>query len=167
MDYMQIRDAQEKDIRSILEIINFEILNTTALYHYEPRTLNQQLEWFKDKKKSNFPVLVAEDESGIIGFGSYGTFRPWAAYQFSIEHSIYVHKDSQGKGVGNVLMTELIKKAKQEGYHTMLAGVDASNEASVAFHKKFGFKEVGIFKQVGYKFDKWLDLNFLQLLLKE
>ena len=71
---MQIRDAQEKDIRSILEIINFEILNTTALYHYEPRTLNQQLEWFKDKKKSNFPVLVAEDESGIIGFGSYGTF---------------------------------------------------------------------------------------------
>ncbi|MBC6999463.1 GNAT family N-acetyltransferase [Cytophaga sp. FL35] len=164
---MLIRSATEKDLSAILKIINHEILYTTSLYHYDPRTEEQQLQWFREKQENNFPIIVAEIENEVIGFGSYGTFRPWAAYRFSVEHSIYVHKDFQGQGVGKVLMVHLIELAKKEGYRTMLAGVDASNTASVAFHKKFGFKEVGIFKQVGYKFDKWLDLTFLQLLFQE
>lgn len=164
---IEIRAATEKDIPAILEIINYEILNSTILYDYEERSLKQQLEWFYNKERENMPVLVAEKEERVIGFATFGIFRPWAAYQFSIEHSIYIHKNNRGQGIGKKLMVELIKIAKERKYHTIIAGVDTSNEGSYQFHKKFGFKEVGRFNQIGYKFDKWLDLIFMQLFLEE
>ena len=161
-----IRDAEERDVDKILEIINYEILNSTVVYDYKERTYDFQLNWLRQKKKDGMPVIVAESENGVIGFGTFGIFRPWAAYQYSVEHSIYVDKEYQANGIGKQLLTKLIVLAIENGFHTMIAGVDASNERSIEFHKKFGFKEIGTFKEVGFKFDKWLDLLFLQLLLK-
>jgi len=155
---IKIRKAEAKDVPSILEIINYEILNSTVLYDYEERSLAQQLAWFQKKEKDKMPVLVAARKNEVVGFATFGIFRPWAAYQYSIEHSIYVHKTARGIGVGNQLMMELIKLAKERKYHTMIAGIDTQNKGSFHFHKKFGFKEVGRFEQVGYKFGKWLDL---------
>ena len=163
---VKIRQATENDINNILEIVNYEIINSTVLYDYKEKTFEQQLKWFEKKQTDNMPVIVAENKNGVIGFGTYGIFRPWDAYKFSIEHSIYVNNNSRGIGIGKQLLSALIELAKEQEYHTMIAGVDSSNEASIEFHKKFGFKEIGTFKQVGFKFDKWLDLRFLQLLLK-
>jgi len=164
---IKIRKATEKDIPEILEIINYEILNSTVIYDYEERSFAQQLEWFQNKEKKNMPVLVAEKEEQVAGYATFGIFRPWAAYQFSIEHSIYVHKEARGLGIGEKLMKELLQIAKERKYHTIIAGVDGSNEGSYRFHKKFGFKEIGRFNQIGYKFDKWLDLIFMQLFVEE
>jgi len=108
--------ASKKDLPKILEIINHEILTTTSIYDYEPRTLEAQKEWFAKKQKEGMPVLVMKEEEEVLGFGTYGIFRPWPAYQFSLEHSIYVHKDHRGKGVGKALMYELIERASTEGF---------------------------------------------------
>lgn len=160
-----VRNAIKEDVDKILEILNHEILNSTSLYDYEERTYENQLQWFEKKIIDGLPVIVVEKGNNVVGFGSYGIFRPWAAYQYSVEHSIYIEKSFRAMGVGKVLLTELIKLAKNNGFHTMIAGIDASNKGSIEFHKKFGFTEVGFFKEVGYKFDKWLDLIFLQLML--
>ncbi|RFC55689.1 GNAT family N-acetyltransferase [Brumimicrobium aurantiacum] len=161
-----IREAEERDVERILEIINYEILNSTVVYDYKERTYDFQLNWLKQKKKDGMPVIVAEGENGVIGYGTFGIFRPFDGYQFSVEHSIYVDKDFRTHGIGKQLLQGLITLAKKGGFHTMIAGVDASNERSIEFHKKFGFTEVGTFKEVGFKFEKWLDLLFMQLLLK-
>ncbi len=161
-----IRNAEKRDVEKILDIVNYEILNSTVLYDYKERTYDYQLNWFWQKKKEGMPVIVAENENGVIGFGTFGIFRPWAAYQFSVEHSIYVSKNARASGVGKRLLTELISLARKGGFHTIIAGVDTSNNESLEFHKKFGFKEVGTLNEVGFKFDKWLDLKFLQLLLE-
>ena len=160
-----IRKAEIKDIRKILEIVNYEIIHSTVLYEYKERSYEFQREWFDKKTEDGMPVIVYEDETGIRGFGTYGIFRPWPAYQFSVEHSLYVDKDARGLGVGGRILSELINLAKNSGYHTMIAGIDSLNYGSFEFHKKFGFIEVGKLKQVGYKFNTWLDLHFLQLLL--
>ena len=163
----EIRQAEIKDVDAILEIVNYEILNSTVLYEYEKRTYDQQLMWFEQKKADGMPVIVAESNNAVVGFGTCGIFRPKAAYQFSVEHSVYVNKNSRKHGIGKQLLAKLIVLAREGGYHTMIAGIDGSNEASFEFHKRFGFKEIGTFKEVGFKFDQWLDLRFLQLLLKQ
>lgn len=165
MNSVTIRNANSNDIPSILEIVNHEILNSTVLYEYEPRSIRQQTEWFESKKADAWPVIVAEINGLVVGFGTYGPFRSREAYQKSIEHSVYVHKDYRGKTIGHRLMVELIRIAKQGEYHTMVAGIDSSNQGSVEFHRKFGFEEVGTFKEVGYKFNRWLNVTFMQLLL--
>lgn len=162
-----IRPAIKKDIPSILQIVNHEILNSTVIYDYIEHTIKQQIEWFKQKQKNNMPVIVAVKKNTVIGFGTYSIFRPWEAYKLSLEHSVYVDKDYRSHGIGKLLMAELINLAKKEGYHTMVAGIDTSNKMSVEFHEKFGFREIGVFKEVGYKFDRWLDLIFMQLLLNK
>ncbi len=164
---LKIAQAEEKDIQSILEILNHEILNSTVVYYYKERTYQEQLYWFQKKQKDNMPVLVAKIEDKVVGYGSFGIFRPWDAYKFSVEHSIYVSKDFRNKGIGKQLLIKLIQLAKESGFHTMIAGVDATNSISYQLHKQFGFEEVGTFKQIGYKFDKWLDLKFLQLFLNQ
>lgn len=160
-----IRHAIKKDVSAILDIVNYEIIHSTVLYDYKERTYDFQLRWFEKKAKDGLPAIIAEKENKIVGFGSYGIFRPWDAYQFSVEHSIYISKDKRGTGIGTLIMTELIHLAASAGYHTMIAGIDASNNRSVEFHRKFGFIEIGTFKEVGYKFNSWLDLVFMQLFL--
>ncbi len=162
-----IREAEQKDVQKILEIINHEILNATVVYDYDARTYEQQLNWFHKKKEDGYPIFVATENNEVIGYGTYGIFRAFQGFKYSVEHSIYVHKNGRGKGIGKLLLNHLIKSAKKQNYHVMIAGVDASNKASVQFHEKFGFTTVGIFKEVGFKFDKWLDLHFLQLQLKD
>ncbi len=162
-----IRSAEQKDVESILNIVNHEILHSTVVYDYKERTYEQQLAWFEKKLQDNMPVIVAEKEENVLGFGTFGIFRPWDAYRFSVEHSIYTHHNFRGMGIGTLIMTELIRLATEKGYHTMIAGVDASNKGSFEFHKKFGFQEIGTFKEVGYKFDCWLDLIFMQLFLQK
>ncbi len=161
-----IRQADKNDVAKILEILNYEIINTTVVYDYQKRTYEEQLRWFKKKKEENLPVIVAVVDGKVAAYGTYGIFRPWEAYKFSIEHSLYVEKNKRKLGIGKLILQELIDIARLEGYHTIVAGIDASNQNSIIFHKQFGFKEVGNLKQIGYKFNKWLDLTFMQLFLK-
>ena len=161
-----IRPALREDVSAILEIVNYSIIHTTANYNYEPQTLEIQLKWFDDKLASGFPVIVSEINGAVAGFGAYGTFREKIGYQFTVEHSVYVSNDQIGKGIGKLLLSELIVIAKKQGFHTMIGGIDAANESSIAFHSKFGFNECGVIRQAGYKFDRWLDLQFMQLILE-
>ncbi|MFC4740709.1 GNAT family N-acetyltransferase [Flavobacterium ponti] len=166
MNYI-IRKATEKDLESILEIVNYNILNTTSIYDYEPRTLAQQKEIFDEKTKSGFPLIVIQIDNEIAGFGTYGTFRFKEGYKFTVEHSVYVSINHQGKGLGKFLLAELIELAKKQKLHTMIAVIDAENQNSVEFHKQFGFETVGVIKESAFKFNKWLDTVFMQLILKK
>ena len=161
-----IRNANVEDLPQILEIVNHAILHTTSNYLYEVQTLENQLQWFEEKKSKQFPIIVADYNGTAVGFGTYGTFREKIGYQFTVEHSVYVAPEFIGKGIGKQLLLALIVLAKDEGYHTMIGGIDAANTGSIDFHRKFGFVETGILKEVGFKFGKWLDLQFMQLILK-
>ncbi|WP_445491030.1 GNAT family N-acetyltransferase [Niallia sp. 03133] len=161
-----IRTIQEPDLPEILEIYNDAILNTTAIYDYTPHTLEDRKKWYKQKREAGFPILVMEEDNKVVGFATYGTFRPWPAFKYSIEHSVYVHKDARKKGIGTILLKELISIAEKEGYKTIVAGIDADNEKSIIVHKKLGFYHSGTIHNAGYKFGKWLNLAFYQLDLK-
>jgi L-amino acid N-acyltransferase len=160
-----IRHATEQDLPGILYIYNDAILNTTAVYDYKAHTMEMREKWFQDKKQNNFPVLVAANNDTVAGFASYGPFRAWAAYKYSIEHSVYVHPDFRRRGIAKKLLQRLIDEAKQKEIHTMIAGIDANNTISLELHKQLGFEQTANMKQVGYKFGKWLDLIFMQLIL--
>lgn len=162
-----IRNAVENDLPELLAIYNDIILHTTAVYDYEPHTPEMRKQWFDTKKQQGFPVFVAAENEKILGFSSIGPFRAWAAYKYSVENSIYVAEEARGKGIGKLLLQPLIESAKQLQLHTIIAGIDATNEASLKLHKGFGFEEVAHFKEVGWKFDRWLDLKFLQLMVSE
>lgn len=162
---IQIRKAGEADLPQVLEIYNDIIVNTTAVYDYEPHTLAMRTAWYETKEEQGFPVFVAEEEGHIIGFSSIGPFRAWAAYKFTVENSVYVAADQRGRGIGRLLLMPLVAAARELHLHTIVAGIDAGNEASLKLHQSFGFEEVAHFRQVGYKFGRWLDLKFLQLIL--
>jgi L-amino acid N-acyltransferase len=162
---IQIRPYQTEDTQAILDIINYNILNSTALYDYKIRSFEQQQNILEEKIYKNFPVIVAELNGQVVGFGMYSEFRFREAYKFTVEHSVYVNKDFYGKSIGQQLLQELIALAKKQKLHTMIAVIDAENQGSVVFHEKFGFKTVGIIKESGFKFDRWLDSVFMQLIL--
>jgi L-amino acid N-acyltransferase len=150
----------------ILDIFNEAILNSTAMYDYQPRTMEQMIQWFGTKTMANFPVIGAIDSQGkLLGFASYGTFRAWPAYKYSVEHSIYVHKDYRGLGLGRSLMQQLIMVAQGQQYHVMIAAIDVNNPGSRALHESLGFVHGGTLKQVGFKFGQWLDLALYQYIL--
>lgn len=161
-----IRPYQTQDTQAILDIINYNILHSTALYDYNIRTYEQQKAILDDKLAKKFPVIVAEANGQVVGFGMYSEFRFREAYKFTVEHSVYVANDYHGKGIGNLLLAELITLAKVQKLHTMIAVIDAENQGSVSFHEKFGFKTVGIIKESGYKFNRWLHSVFMQLILE-
>ncbi len=150
----------------ILDIFNDAILTSTALYDYKTRHIETMTSWFSPKLANNFPVIGLEDERGtLLGFASYGTFRAWPAYKYSVEHSIYIHKDHRGKGLGKMLLNALIDVARERDVHTLIGAIDATNSSSIALHEKNGFSHTGTIKQAAYKFDRWLDLAFYQLIL--
>ena len=162
---IQIRTYTITDCPAILAIINEAILTSTALYDYHPRTLEQQIAIFEDKISKDFPIIVAEENNQVIGFGYYSEFRFREAYKFTVEHSVYAAKNYIGKGVGKLLLSELIQLAKAQKMHTMIGVIDSENLNSISFHEKFGFEEVGYIKESGYKFDRWLDSVFMQKIL--
>ena len=160
---IEIRPYATEDTLAILDIINYNILNSTALYDYHPRSLAQQTTILEEKLTKDFPVIVALADKKVVGFGYYSEFRFREAYKFTVEHSVYVANDYHGKGIGKLLMETLIDLARKQKLHTMIAVIDSENQSSVEFHEKFGFKTVGIIKESGYKFDRWLDSVFMQL----
>ncbi len=162
---MTIRPYKTEDTQAILEIINHNILHSTSLYDYSVRTIEQQKAILEEKIKKGFPIIVAEKEGEILGFGMYSEFRFREAYQFTVEHSVYVAANHLGKGIGKSLLSELIVLAKAQKLHTMIGVIDSENQNSIAFHEQFGFKIVGVVKESGYKFDRWLDSVFMQLIL--
>jgi phosphinothricin acetyltransferase len=150
----------------ILAILNDAIVRSTALYDYQPRPLESMRSWFATKAAQRFPVVGAVDAGGtLLGFASYGTFRAWPAYKYSVEHSVYVHNAHRGRGIGAALMQQLIAAARAQQYHVMVGGIDLANGASVALHEKLGFTHAGTIRQAGFKFGRWLDLAFYQLVL--
>lgn len=160
-----IRTYQTKDCPAILEIINDQILTGVALYDYQPRSLAQQIAIFEDKLQKEFPIIVAEINNVVVGFGYYSEFRFREAYKFTVEHSVYANKKYIGKGIGKLLLSELLVLAKNQGLHTMIGVIDSENESSITFHEKFGFEKAGFIKESGYKFDRWLHSVFMQKML--
>jgi len=163
---IKIRPYKTEDTLAILEILNYNILHSTSLYDYKIRSYGQQKAILEDKLNKGFPVIVAELNSEVVGFGMYSEFRFREAYQFTVEHSVYVNENFQGKGIGKLLLQELINLARKQKLHTMIAVIDSENRNSVEFHEKFGFKTIGVFEECGYKFDRWLNTVFMQLILK-
>jgi phosphinothricin acetyltransferase len=163
---MDIKDAVVDDLPGLLDIYNQVIATSTAIYADQPRTLEDRLEWWTLRVSQGYPVLIARDETGVVGFASFGDFRAWPGYRFTVEHTVHVRADRRGHGVGSALMMPLFDRAAALGKHVMVAGVDADNLASLRFHERHGFTEVAHFRQVGYKFDRWLDLIFLQRFLE-
>ncbi|MGQ2966429.1 GNAT family N-acetyltransferase [Methylophilus sp.] len=148
----------------ILFILNDAIANSTALYDYSPRTLQSMDQWFDVKEKGNFPVIGAVDDSDqLMGFATWGSFRAFPAYKYTVEHSLYVHPAHRGKGLGKALLQALINSACQAEVHVLVGCIDASNAASIHLHTQFGFTHSGTIKEVGFKFGRWLDAAFYQL----
>jgi L-amino acid N-acyltransferase len=163
---MRLVECSLRHAPAILGILNDAILHSTVVYDYRPRTMEMMEAWFEAKAKGRYPIIGAEEENGeLVGFASYGPFRPWPAYKYSVEHSVYVDAPFRGKGVGRRLMLELIESAKAQDYHMMIGGIDAANTASVALHRDLGFQFCGTVKEAGFKFGRWLDLDFYQLIL--
>ena len=160
-----IRAALPGDVPGVLEIYNDAILHTTAVYTYDPLTVEMMNQWYKEKQDKGLPVFIAELGGRVAGYASYGPFRPWPAYKYSVEHSIYVNKDFRRQGIAKKLLRVLIDKASASGLHTIVAGIDSENAVSISLHREFGFREAGMLTQVGYKFGRWLDLQFMQLIL--
>lgn len=162
---MQIRDAVEGDLPTILAIYNHEILHSTSVYTIEPVDLANRLAWLTQRRGAGFPVFVADDQGKVVGFASFGEWRSWPGYVHTVEHSVYVAEEARGQGIGRTLLQALIKRARADGKHVMIGGVDADNEASLALHERLGFIRAGHFREVGRKFDRWLDLVFVELRL--
>jgi phosphinothricin acetyltransferase len=166
MSLVLIENASANDIPQILDIVNYYIENDTCIYDIEPRTIEKQMEWFNNQTLNNYPVLVAKKDNKVLGFASFSQFRPKVGYKFSMEHSVYVNHQEKGSGIGKLLLQELIKIAEAKNIHTLIGGIDANNQGSIDFHAKFGFEIVGRMNQVGYKFNRWLDLIWMQKTLK-
>jgi L-amino acid N-acyltransferase YncA len=159
---MQIHDATEADLPGIVAIYNEVIATSTAIYSYELVTLADRRDWWRARAALGYPVLVAVDATGVLGVASFGDFRAWPGYRFTVEHSVHVRADCRGRGLGTQLLKALLPRAAACDKHVMIAGVDAANAASIRFHERLGFEQVGHLHEVGYKFDRWLDLVFLQ-----
>ncbi len=160
-----IRDATEADLPRILAITNQAIAETTALWTIAPATLETRGAWMRDRLAHGFPVIVAEHAGEVAGFGSYGPFRPHDGYLHTVEHSLYVDPPMQGRGLGRALLTALIERAQADAKHAMVGGIEATNAASVRLHQAAGFEAAGTLREVGRKFDRWLDLTFMVRML--
>ena len=159
---MELRDAGTEDLPAILAIYNEVILNSTAIYADEPVDLANRRAWFEARRRAGCPVLVAVDDSEVLGFGSFGDWRPWPCYAATVEHSVHVRADRRGQGIGRAIVAELVARARGAGKHVILGGVDADNAASIGLHRRLGFEQAARHREVGRKFGRWLDLVIME-----
>ena len=156
-----LRDAAPADLAAMLAIYNHAVLHTTASYDYLPRGEDRQREWFAAKQAAGLPVLVAEQDGQVAGYASYGPFRAWDGYRFTVEHSVYVGEAFRRRGIASALLDRLLAQAAGQGMHLMVGAIDAANAGSIALHRRLGFVEAGVLKEAGYKLERWLDLLFM------
>lgn len=162
-----LRDALPDDLPDLLAIYNDAVLNTTAIWNETPVDLANRQAWFELRAAQGYPILVAVDDSGVLGYASYGDWRPFEGFRYTVEHSVYVRGDQRGKGLGPVLMEALIERARAGGKHVMVAAIESGNAASIRLHERLGFVVTGQMAQVGVKFGRWLDLTFMQRIVEE
>ena len=160
-----IRDATEHDLPAIRAIYNDAVLNTTAIWNEQPVDLANRQAWFSARQAQQYPILVTVDNDEVTGYASFGDWRPFEGFRYSVEHSVYVRNDQRGKGLGPGLMAALIERARTCGKHVMVAAIESGNLASIRLHERLGFITTGQMPQVGIKFGRWLDLTFMQLTL--
>ncbi|TWF54750.1 GNAT family N-acetyltransferase [Neorhizobium alkalisoli] len=158
-----IRDATEADLSVVMDIYNDAVANTTAIWNEVLVDLDNRKDWFAARKGRGFPVLVATVDGVVVGYASYGDWRAFDGYRHTVEHSVYIHRDCRGGGIGKLLMQALIGKAAENGVHVMIAAIESENAASIALHEKLGFRIAGKFCEVGTKFGRWLDLTCMEL----
>jgi len=166
METITIRPASFNDIADIARIYNEAVLTTTATYDLEPQPIEARVKWFHDHEATGMPMFVAEEDGVIVGWSSLSIFRGKEGYRFTVENSIYISESHRGRGLGRRMLAGLIDSARDLGLHSIVAGIDADTEASIRLHASFGFEKVAHLKQVGYKFNRWLDVVFMQLILK-
>ena len=159
---MQVRPAETSDLSGILAIYNDVVRSSTAIYTDELSTLDERTAWFDARRRSGYPVLVADDGGEVAGFASFGDWRAWPGYATTVEHSVHVRADRRRRGLGRELVAALFPLARECGKHVMVGAIDAANEASLRMHESLGFARSGYFKEVARKFDRWLDLVFVQ-----
>ncbi|MGB7405205.1 MAG: N-acetyltransferase family protein [Pacificimonas sp.] len=163
-----IRRAKTDDLSAIRAIMNDAIANTTAWYDTRLRTEQDVETWFADKRAGGWPVFVAVDQTDqCLGFGTFDVFRARPAYSRTVEHSVYLSRDARGLGAGRLLVDALVCEAEGRELHVLIGGVDSENTGSIAFHEAMGFREVARLPEVGYKFDRWLTMVFMQRILGE
>lgn len=158
-----LREANQNDLEDILKIYNDAILHTTAVFAYQPETLANRQIWYEQKMNEGYPIIVYEIDNKVVGFATFGSFRGRSAYKYSVEHSVHVDKEYRKRGIATSLMAKIIAIAKDKDYMNLIAGIEASNDKSIAMHKNLGFVHAGTIKKAGFKFNKWLDLAFYQL----
>jgi L-amino acid N-acyltransferase len=161
---INLRPATESDLHVINDIYNYYVLQSTCTYQEQPALLSDRLEWFQHHQEK-YPVRVAECDGQVVGWSSLSPYRPRTAYRHTVENSIYVHHDWHGRGIGSLLLQDLIRKSRALGHHAILAVIDSRQTHSIALHEKYGFQRVGHLKHVGLKFGEWLDSIFMELLL--
>ena len=161
---IRIRNAVKDDLVSINDIYNYYVVNSTCTWQTDPEKMEERLAWF-DGHTGDYPVIVAESGGMIVGWASISRFKEREAYRPTVENSIYVRHDRLFRGIGAVLLKEVIRLAADRGYHSMIAGISADQKASIILHEKHGFTKAAHLKEAGYKFDKWLDVAYYQLML--
>ena len=162
---MKIRLAERTDVPAMREIFNEVLRNSNSIYREEEVTLEERYAWFDEKLEHGFPIFGAYEEDQLVGYAGYGAWRAAQGYRKSVELTIYVDQKRRGKGIGSKLMQTIIEHAKADGYHVMIGAIDAANQQSIEFHKRFGFVEVARMPEVALKNDQWLTLVFMQKLL--
>jgi phosphinothricin acetyltransferase len=162
---IHVRPATEADVPAILEIYNYEILNGTATFDTEPKTLEDRLAWFRDLQQHPYVVLAAEVDGETVGWGCLQPYRPRPAYRFTTENSVYIHQDWRGRGIGKAILGRLVAIARGNGLRHIVAVIAEGHADSEALHARFGFEHVGRLSKVGHKFEQWLDVVHMQLVL--
>ncbi|HVT90144.1 MAG TPA: GNAT family N-acetyltransferase [Tepidisphaeraceae bacterium] len=160
-----IRPARQDDLPAINDIYNHFVHICTCTYQEQSETMESRQNWFA-RHGERHPVIVAEQDGRVVGWGSLSPLHGRSAYRYTVEDSVYVHHGAQGRGIGSMLLQELIDRARTIGHHVMIASIDSAQRGSLALHARFGFQEVGHLHEVGFKFQKWLDVIYMELLLQ-